>query len=639
MCGIHGLVAVDRPYQFTAEWLDQMAAVTKHRGPDDTGAFVEENVAIGMTRLSVIDLAGGHQPISSHDGQIVLVCNGEIYNYRELRAKLSSKYQFKTNSDVEVIIYLYLEYGEKCLDHLNGMFAFALWDRQKQHLFLARDRLGVKPLYYCIHQGYLAFSTEIKAILALPGISKTLEPRALEQYLALGYVPTPLTMFTGIKKLPVASYLIVGANTVVEQCYWTPNFNQNIERTEKQWVSAIRTQLEQSIEMQMVSDVPIGAFLSGGVDSSAVVALMSRHSKGPVKTYAIGFDTGDAGAFYNELPYARAVAKQFGTEHQEILVKPDVVSLLPKLLWHLDEPVADSAFITTYLVSQFARKEVTVILSGVGGDELFGGYRRYLGEHYLERYQQIPKLLRNKVIRPLAALLPSDRHSGLLNTFRLGKAFIQSAELAPAARYQNYMQVFNSGKRQQLLSLNQSTDWISATYQGSAATESLWRMFDTDRQTQLADDLLMLTDKMTMATSLECRVPFLDHQMVELAVQIPQHLVMKNGRLKHLLKESMSDLLSAEILDRKKRGFGAPLGAWLKKELAPLLQLFINRESVEQRGLMHWPVIEQTLTQHLSQQEDHTDHLLALLNLEIWCRLYLDGQSAEQLTESIRASL
>lgn len=639
MCGIHGVVATARPQQFPAQWLELMASVTRHRGPDDQGGFVANNVAIGMTRLSVIDLAGGHQPISSADGSLVLVCNGEIYNYRELRQQLSGKYQFKTQSDVEVILHLYQEYGVDCLQHLNGMFAFALWDNNKQQLFIARDRLGIKPLYISQQAGYLAFATEAKAILALPGVEKAIDPQALEQYLALGYVPAPLSMFAGIGKLPVASYLLINDAGISQQQYWQPDFSQPQQRTEQQWVQAIRSQLEQSVEMQMVSDVPIGAFLSGGVDSSAVVALMSRHSKGPVKTYAIGFDTGDAGAFYNELPYAKAVASQFGTEHHEILVKPDVVSLLPKLLWHLDEPVADSAFITTFLVSEFARKDVTVILSGVGGDELFGGYRRYLGEHYLERYQQIPAFIRQKLIKPLAAMLPSDRHSGLLNTLRLGKAFIASADLAPAERYQNYMQVFSSDKRRQLLSLNQSQDWISRTYQQSPAAESLWRMFDTDRQTQLADDLLMLTDKMTMATSLECRVPFLDHQMVELAVQIPQQLVMKNGRLKHLLKESMSDLLSADILDRKKRGFGAPLGAWLKNELAALLQLFINRDTVEKRTLFSWPVIEQTLAQHFAQQEDHTDHLLALLNLEIWCRLYLDGQSAEQLTETIRASL
>jgi asparagine synthase (glutamine-hydrolysing) len=639
MCGIHGLVALNRPQQFPADWLNLMGDITAHRGPDDSGYFLADNIALGMRRLSVIDLAGGHQPISSDDGQLVLICNGEIYNYRQLRAELADC-QFKTQSDVEVILHLYQLYGVDCLRFLNGMFAFALWDNRKQQLFIARDRLGIKPLYYAEKHGYLAFSTESKAILALPDFKAEVCPHGLQQYLQLGYVPAPYSMFNGIRKLEVASYLLIDRDSIRQQQYWQPDFQQHEHDSEQSWVRRIREQLEQSVAMQMVSDVPLGAFLSGGVDSSAVVALMSKHSSQPVKTYAIGFNTGGAGQFYNELPYARAVAELFGTQHKEILVKPDVVGLLPKLLWHLDEPVADSAFITTYLVSEFARKEVTVILSGVGGDELFGGYRRYLGEHYLQKYQKIPAWLRQRLISPLAKKLPSDRHSKWLNTLRLTKAFVQSAELSEDERYLRYMQVFSPQQSQQLLQQPLAAgSLLQQRYQHSKAEQSLWRMFDTDRQTQLADDLLLLTDKMTMATSLECRVPFLDHQLVELAVQMPQQLVMKNGRLKHLLKEALSDMLPTTILDRAKRGFGAPLGAWLKQELAGLLTLFVNQQRVEQRGLLSWPLIAHTLQLHQSGQEDHTDHLLALLNLEIWCQLYLDGQTAEQISQTIRRSL
>ncbi len=639
MCGIHGLVALKRPQQFPADWLNLMGDITAHRGPDDSGHFLADNIALGMRRLSVIDLAGGHQPISSEDGQLVLVCNGEIYNYRQLRSELVGCH-FKTQSDVEVILHLYQQHGVDCLNYLNGMFAFALWDNRKQLLFVARDRLGIKPLYYAEKNGYLAFSTESKAILALPDIKAEVCPEGLQQYLQLGYVPAPFSMLKGVRKLEVASYLLIDKEGIRQQQYWQPDFNQDELYSEQSWVRRIRQQLEQSVAMQMVSDVPLGAFLSGGVDSSAVVALMSKHSSQPVKTYAIGFDTGSAGQFYNELPYARAVAEQFGTLHKEILVKPDVVSLLPKLLWHLDEPVADSAFITTYLVSEFAHKDVTVILSGVGGDELFGGYRRYQGEHYLQKYQKIPAWLRQKLISPLANKLPSDRHSKWLNTLRLTKAFVQSAELAEDQRYLRYMQVFSEQQSQQLMQQPPvGPNLVQQRYQLSSAEQSLWRMFDTDRQTQLADDLLLLTDKMTMATSLECRVPFLDHQLVELAVKIPQQLVMKNGRLKHLLKEALSDILPGSILDRPKRGFGAPLGAWLKQELASLLAFFVNQQRIEQRGLLSWPLIAQTLALHQSGQEDHTDHLLALLNLEIWCQLYLDGQSAEQISETIRKSI
>ncbi|MDX1677983.1 asparagine synthase (glutamine-hydrolyzing), partial [Arsukibacterium sp.] len=366
MSGIYGVVALNRPQHFPAQWLDRMGNITAHRGPDDSGSYLNNNIALGMHRLSVIDLTSGQQPVSNDDGSLVLVCNGEIYNYRELRTQLADHYPFKTQSDVEVILALYQQYGVNCLQHLNGMFAFALWDKNRQQLLLARDRLGIKPLYLCQHDGYLAFSTESKAILTLPGMEAKVCPQALEQYLQLGYVPAPYSMFSGIEKLEVASYLLIGEKGVQQHQYWQPDFAQTGQLTEQSWARKIRTQLEKSVAMQMVSDVPIGAFLSGGVDSSAVVALMSKYSKEPVKTYAIGFDTGDAAHFYNELPYARAVAEQFGTEHREILVKPDVVSLLPELLWHMDEPIADSAFITTYLVSEFAHKDVTVILSGVG---------------------------------------------------------------------------------------------------------------------------------------------------------------------------------------------------------------------------------------------------------------------------------
>ncbi|WP_019674622.1 asparagine synthase (glutamine-hydrolyzing) [Arsukibacterium perlucidum] len=639
MSGIYGVVALKRPQQFAAGWLELMADITRHRGPDDSGTYLTTNVALGMRRLAVIDVAGGKQPVSNSDGSLVLVCNGEIYNYRQLKATLSDSYSFKTESDVEVILALYQQYGVDCLQHLNGMFAFALWDNNRQQLLLARDRLGIKPLYLCQHDGYLAFASESKAILTLPGIEAAICPQALEQYLQLGYVPAPYSMFKGITKLEVASYLLVSSKGIRQQQYWQPDFAQTDKISEQSWARRIRTQLETTVSLQMVSDVPTGAFLSGGVDSSAMVALMSKHSQRPVQTYAIGFDTGDAANFYNELPYARAVAEQFGTDHREILVKPDVVSLLPKLLWHMDEPVADSAFITTYLVSEFARKEVKVILSGVGSDELFGGYRRYLGEHYLQKYRRLPVWLRQKLLVPLAGKLPSDRHSRLLDTLRLTKTFIQSAELDDATRYQRYMQVFSQQQTEQLLSGDKPVSMIKQHYQFSHASEQLWRMFDTDRQSQLPDDLLLLTDKMTMANSLECRVPFLDHNMVELAVQIPQSLAIKNGRLKHLLKESLSDVLPASMLNRPKRGFGAPLGAWLKQELAAMLRLFVNRETIESRGLLNWSVIEQTLNQHFSQQEDHTDHLLALMNLEIWCRLYLDRQSAGQISETIRASL
>lgn len=640
MCGIHGLVALDGDTQFTQEQLIQMGDATIHRGPDDSGEYVSEGIAIGMRRLSIIDLAGGHQPISNADDSIWLVCNGEIYNFKSLRKDLIDKgYVFKTGSDVEVIIPLYQEYGDECLQHLNGMFAFALWDKKKKRLLIARDRLGIKPLYYSKFKNTLAFSTEAKAILALDDVNPSINKAALSQYLELGYVPAPLSLFEGIKKLEVANYIIVENGELSQHSYWQPKFTP-VQQSDDKWATDIFEQLEKSVKDQMVSDVPIGAFLSGGIDSSAIVALMAKHSDKPVKTYAIGFDTGKAGEFYNELPYANQVSELFGTDHKEIVVRPDVVSLLPKLLWHMDEPIADSAFITTYLVSKFAREDSTVIISGVGGDEIFAGYRRYQGEKYAAMYHKVPKLIRKSIIAPLAKFLPADRGNKWLNYSRLAKSFIESAELPFAKRYHSYMEVFSSDFREQLLIDNKTNNYdVSSLFSKTTTKQAVWQMFDIDRQSQLPDDLLMLTDKMTMATSLECRVPFLDHELVELAAKIPQERLMANGELKHLLKLSLKDTLPDSILFRKKRGFGAPMGAWLKEELSGLMNSLLNKVTVESRGLFNWPVIEKVINDHNTSKEDHTDHLSALMNLEIWCQLYLDGRSSDDITQSIKDAI
>ena len=648
MCGIHGLISLSGQQPVTPEHLQSMGDITVHRGPDDSGAHIAEGVGIGMRRLSIIDLVGGHQPISNADESLQLVCNGEIYNFRELRQQMHERgYRFKTGSDVEVILPLYEIYGDDCVNHLNGMFAFALHDRKRQRVLIARDKLGIKPLYYARSQGhhgdYLAFSTEAKAILALPMFQAELNHDALPAYLQLGYVPAPQTMFKGIKKLEVASRLVIENGQLNQQTYWLPDFStkqQNQQKSPDQWAEQVGEMIEQSVKRQMVSDVPIGAFLSGGIDSSAVVAMMARHSSQPVKTYAIGFDTGKAGQFFNELPYARQVAELFGTDHQEILVRPDIVELLPKLLWHMDEPIADSAYITTYLVSEFARRDVTVILSGVGGDELFAGYRRYQGEHYIGHYHKIPRWLRHSVVAPIVRKLPADRHSKWLNYMRLARSFISSAELSFNERYQSYIEVFSKELQQQLLiNAGPGSDRTAQLLQRSSANDGLWKMFDLDRQTQLPDDLLMLTDKMSMATSLECRVPLLDQELVDLATQIPEQTLLAKGELKTVLKRSLKGVLPDSILYRAKRGFGAPMGAWLKSELTGLRASLLNRQAVEARGLFNWDCIARTIEQHDRNLADHTDHLLALMNLEIWCRLYLDGISSTTMSEELKEAI
>lgn len=639
MCGVHGIYRFDGAAPARAQ-LARMGAVTRHRGPDDEGVHIEGPCAIGMRRLSIIDIEGGRQPLSSADGRIHLVCNGEIYNYRELRRMLEARgHRFATQSDCEVLIGLYREYGDDFVLHLNGMYAFALWDGARGRLLLGRDRLGIKPLYIHRNAKRLAFASEAKALLALPDVSTEIDAAALDAYLHLGYVPAPQSMFRGIEKLPPATLLSIEGDRVSQRRYWQLPQQVDRGRSEGEWVEAVRERLEQSVRMQMVSDVPIGAFLSGGVDSSGVVGFMARHSAQPIRTYAIGFEGEGAERFYNELPYARRVAERFGTEHHEILVKPDVIGLLPQLMWHMDEPIADTAFVTTYLVSQFARRDVTVILSGVGGDELFGGYRRYLGHRYQQRFDRLPAWLRRAAVIA-GDRLPADRHSPLLNLSRYAKGFLAGADQSFENRYRAYVQVFPEDSAHALRRINgvERRDALAKAFADATSDDALNRMLAVDAQTQLPDDLLLLTDKMSMATSLECRVPLLDHELVELAARMPEDIKIRNGRLKHLMKASLAELLPADILDRRKRGFGTPMGAWLKKDLAPVLRQLLSDKAVRARGIFEPDAVRQLIAAHDGNHIDGTDRLLTLLNLEIWARVFLDGRSAADVAEELRTA-
>jgi asparagine synthase (glutamine-hydrolysing) len=638
MCGIHGLYAFDGSAPSRAT-LSVMGDLTRHRGPDDFGAHIDGPCGIAMRRLSIIDLAGGHQPLTNEDGTLWLVANGEIYNYRELSRELAAQgHRLRTNSDCETLLHLYEQHGDAFLARVNGMFAFALWDARRRRLLIGRDRLGIKPLYVWNDGRRLVFASEAKAILGVPGIPTELDRDALAAYLTLGYVPAPQSIFRGIRKLPPATLLVVENGQARERRYWQLPSQVDDSVDEATWIARIRHRLEESVRLQMVSDVPIGAFLSGGIDSSAVVAFMSMHSDRPVKTYAIGFDGGDAESFYNELPYARQIAERFGTDHHEILVRPDIVSLLPRLLWHLDEPIADSAFVTTYLVSEFARRDVTVILSGVGGDELFAGYRRYLGNHYRRRFEQLPAGMR-RVMTALGARLPSDRHSPMLNTMRLAKGFLASAALPLDERYRSYVEVFDDEAAAGMLRAPMADGHaLAAAFADAKSGDDLNRMLAVDVATQLPDDLLMLTDKMSMAVSLECRVPLLDHELCELAAAIPERVKLRGGRLKHVLKEALADVLPRGILERKKRGFGTPMGAWFKGALAPLVRQMLSPEAIERRGLFDPRAVSALIAAHDASRIDGTDRLLALLNFEIWARLYLEGRAPEDVVDEIKVA-
>ena len=637
MCGIYGILdtsgsSID-PYIVRS-----MGDVIYHRGPDGDGEFADENLHMGMRRLAIIDVDGGQQPIYSEDGNVVVVCNGEIYNFRELRAELQAKgHTFATGSDSEVVVHLYEEYGDDCVKHLSGMFAFAVWDRRRRRLLIARDRLGIKPLYVSETSGRIVFASELKSILNCPGVKRSINPTALREYLALGYVPAPLSMLDGIEKLPPGTLLVVEDGNRRQQRYWDFPEAEGSSAGEREWAARIAETMERAVVSQMVSDVPLGAFLSGGVDSSAVVAFMARNSDKPVKTYSIGFDSDSGGAYYNELPYARKVAEMFRTDHHEIVVRPDVTSLLPELLWHMDEPIADAAFITTYLVSKFAREDVTVILSGVGGDELFGGYRRYWSDHLARIYRRIPGPLRRGLLQPVARALPSDRHSRIYDWFRLAKGFLAGAELESDERYEEYIRVFNASDLTQILAdtgASRSQALQDAFAQASGG-DPLTRLIEVDLRTQLPDDLLMLTDRMSMATSLECRVPLLDDSLVDLAKQLPPSMKVRGTTLKRGLKMALRDVLPDDIIDRKKRGFGAPIGAWFKQELSSYLDTVLDERSVRDRGIFDWDHLQTIRARHRENRGDFTDHLLCMMNFELWCQIYLDGDSHVAVTERL----
>ena len=638
MCGIYGILSLRAGVAPEPRLLDVMGDVMVHRGPDDHGSYIGEGVALGMRRLSIIDLAGGHQPIANEDESVWVVCNGEIYNFRELREGLTARgHRFRTGSDAEVVVHLYEEHGPACVEHLTGMFGFALWDSVRKRLVIGRDRLGIKPIYLMREAERLVFASEAKSILALPGVSAELDPLGVEEYLSFGYTPNARSIFAGIEKLPPAHVLVCEGGEITMREYWRPPAEAEAALSAEDWSRRVLERIDRAVEMEMVSDVPLGAFLSGGIDSSAVVAMMARHSDRPVKTYAIGFDTGAAGSYYNELPYAREVSELFKTEHKEILVRPDVVGLLPQLLWHMDEPVADSAFITTYLVSKFAREDVKVILCGVGGDELFGGYRRYLGDHYAARFNRVPAWLRRGLIAPIVRSLPADRHSRLTNLSRYARTFVESSDSAPEERYRTYVQVFGPEALDRLLSAERQgrLDSLDAAFAAAAGGDGLNRLMRVDLLTQMPNDLLALTDRMTMATSLECRVPLLNHELVELAARQPAGLRIRNGELKHVLKSALKGVLPDSILYRTKRGFGAPIGAWLKSELTPFVASILSRQSIERRGLFDWTTVSETIALHAAGREDHTDHLLSLINCEVWARMYLDKRSPDDLAHEL----
>ena len=624
MCGIAGFVDLERQSAADAAnaILHRMCQVITHRGPDDQGAYLSNGVALGMRRLSIIDLAGGHQPISGEDGSVTIVFNGEIYNFLELKPKLQALgHTFKTHSDTEAIVHAYEEFGPRCVDHLRGMFAFAIWDARDRTLFVARDRVGKKPLYYTTTpEGTFVFGSELKSLLEHPEVQRELDPKALDAYLTLGYVPDPLTIFRNINELPPGNYLTFSSEGIKVSRYWDFIFEPTNTRTENDYLAELRELLDESVRLRLISDVPLGAFLSGGIDSSTVVAIMARHMGQPVKTFSIGFHEDS----YNELKYARLTALKFGTDHHEFFVTPDICSIVDELVWHFDEPFADSSAIPTYMVSKLARDHVTVVLSGDGGDELFAGYTRYVVDRKRQGFALLPKPLRENVMRPLSQRLPHATW---------GRNYLHNVSLDPISRYLDSISVFTSLNRDSLYSTDFKSKLGSSSYAGTlfndlvshvTTGESLDQLLYLDSKTYLPGDILTKVDRMSMAVSLEARAPLLDHKLIEFVTNVPASFKLLGLETKYLLKKAVKDLVPAEILNRPKQGFGVPIQEWINQQLRSRVRETLTEPRTRQRGYLNSQYVDVLLDEHERGRRDHSMGLWALFMLELWQRQFVD---------------
>jgi len=620
MCGIAGYYNHRSGAPAERSLVGAMTEAIRHRGPDDDGFLVDGPLALGMRRLSIIDIAGGHQPIANEDDTVQLVFNGEIYNHRALRADLESRgHRFRTRSDTEVIVHGYEEHGLGVLERLNGMFGFALWDARARRLILARDRLGIKPLYWSVTDDGLVFGSELKSLLVHPAIGRTLDGDALRQYLAWEYIPSPRTPFTGVHKLPAATCLVVEKGAVRTEVYWRLRQQPPI-RSEMEAEEGLRAHLDRAVRLQMEADVPVGAFLSGGLDSSALVATLCSVRGGPVHTFSIGFGEED----FDETPHARRVAAALGTVHREEILRPDCRELLEKVSAFLDEPFADNSILPTYLVSQLARRDVKVALSGDGGDELFAGYDHYKAERLLEWYGRVPAPIRRVLLRLLGSGIerrPTKRGGVRRRLRRLEEALACPAFLAQA----RFMVRSDGTQRDGLVAEGAGgspAGWLEpfAAIVGDSPyrVDSLEHQQYIDLGTFLADDILVKTDRASMATSLEVRVPYLDHELVEFAFRIPAGMKLRGLTGKWILRRAFRGRVPGAILRRRKSGFSVPIAAWLRHELRPVARDLLQPDRLRRQGLFRPEQVGRLLDEHESATADHGRALWALLMFQLW---------------------
>lgn len=626
MCGICGFANTDPSEQIDEQVLREMCQVIAHRGPDDEGFYSAEQIGLGMRRLSIIDLVTGHQPVSNEDGTIWLVFNGEIYNYKGLHADLENKgHQFVTKSDTEVIVHAYEEYGVHCAEVFNGMFAFALWDIPRRRLFIARDHLGIKPLYYWSGAGKLVFGSELKCVITHPSVPRDIDLVALDQFLTLEYIPTPRTIFQGIHKLAPGHHLIYEGGELKVGQFWDVPILET-PQDEASCAEHLEELIDDAVRMQLMSDVPLGAFLSGGIDSSTIVAAMSKSSNMPVKTFSIGFED----ATYNELPYARAVAARYQTDHYEEILAPDIAETAQRLVRHLDEPFGDFSIFPTFLVSEVARRKVKVVLSGDGGDEIFGGYDTYVAQSWDQYYSRLPAAIRQRMLPSLMARVPPrPAKKGLINKT---KRFIEGAALPPSLQHTRWMMFMSKVDKAALysaelgMSLNGDSSFavIENYFRRKSASEAFSQQQYVDIKTYLVDDILTKVDRMSMAVSLEARVPLLDFRIVEFAVNLPPQMKLYRGETKRILRRAMANRLPEMVLNKPKQGFSIPLKNWLRGPLKPMLTDLLSVDRIRQRGYFNDATVQGWVTEHLDGTANHSHRLWALMVLELWCQQMLD---------------
>ena len=636
MCGIAGILDIKRKPE--NHILLSMTGAMRHRGPDGEGIYIDGPAGLGHRRLSIIDLNTGAQPMSNEDGSVWITYNGEVYNFVELRNELESRgHKFRTKSDTEAIIHAYEQYGEECVKKLRGMFSFCIWDAKKKTLFLARDRVGKKPLYYFYNKSRFVFASEIKAIIADRNIKRELDMSAVCDYFTYQYVPFPKTIFKNIYKLPPGHFMTVHQQPdnridiqIDIQQYWDIKYCPDYSVSENEWVEGLKEKLLDAVKVRLISDVPLGAFLSGGLDSSAVVAFMSRVMSQPVKTFSIGFEEAD----FSELEYARKIARQYGTDHHEMIVKPDAVELLPKLAWEFDEPFADSSAIPTYYVSKMARKNVTVVLSGDGGDETFAGYSRYASASWFYRWTKFaPYPLRRIFFGGVSSLMPYGMR---------GKGFLRHLTLSPFEYYKGMItqedskyfdELFNKdviseiaghrGKKTGILKSNNGM--MEEFYNRYPNDDYLTKIQYLDTKTYLAEDILTKVGRASMLCSLETRSPLLDHEVLEFAARIPSSYKIRNSQKKYIFKKTMSEFLPSDIVNRDKMGFCTPLRHWFKKDLAGYAEDMLLGEKCRNRGFFNTKFIESLISSHRLKYRDLSSHIWQLLFFEHWCRNWLDS--------------